>query len=667
MSGIQFYPDTQSTIVLFVLCLIGLSSGSAVAGPVSETGSGQVVFQSGAGIQSRAVHLRSKVEVQLSGMVSRVVMTQQFVNQTDEWQEATYLLPLPADAAVAEMEIEAGDRRIRGEIREKLQARKIYETAKQEGRRAGLTEQAGSDLFRQTVANIAPGETINIRLGYVHVADYVDHQFSIRLPLTFTPRFDPAGAEAGPMTSFMTSSGTTARDTSEETVNPVSIRINLDAGFPLAQIESPYHDIAVHGQGGRYEISLVQGEVPMDRDFLLRWRPETGEAPEAAVFSEQIAGEAYTLVMMMPPKDSAELATLPRDVIFVIDTSGSMQGTSIVQARTGLLKALEKLRPEDHFNIIAFNTGWRRLFDSPQPVDAFYLHQAREWVSKLAADGGTEMLPALRVAMEEPVSPYALKHIVFITDGAVGSEDLLFREISRDIGDAHLYPVGIGSAPNTRFMQQAALHGRGSYVHIGDPGEIVSSIGALFRRIDRPLVAGIRLDWPGAVEQYPRQMPALYDGEPVVVVGKGAGLSGSLEISGVTAGSPWRRSLDLTTRSQHEGIGSLWGRRKIDALDWSGVMGAPPEQVRQAIIDVALTHHLVSRHTSLVAVEEFISRLDTESLSLSTVSNLLPQGQAMYPVTGTHAGLAVRAGLILLLLAAATALVEFVQRVRAFQ
>ena len=676
----SFYRSSNQILILFVFFLGGGLSRPVLAAPYESAGSGHIILQSATGSPVDAVHLRSSVDVTINGLVSRVHLTQQFRNQTDTWQEATYLLPLPDDAAVTEMEMVVGDRRIRAEIKEKQQAREIYREAKAAGKKAALTEQSRANLFRQTVANIAPGETIHLTLTYTHLVQHERGEFSVRLPLTLTPRYmpgDPVPAiEEAPLEPGLRGWAHPTTEVADaslisppmrhvpagELVNPVAITVSLNPGLPLAEVASPYHDISVSRQAGFYDISLVAGEVSMDRDFLLRWKPEVGQTPAAAVFTEEFEGAAYTLVMMMPPEHGFHLRPLPRDMIFVVDTSGSMQGTSIVQARQSLIKALDSLRPEDSFNIIEFNSGWQRLFDAPQPVDPYYLQRARQWVSQLSADGGTRMLPALQAAMDEPVSPGSIQHIIFMTDGAVGNETALFQAINDHIGDGRLFPVGIGSAPNVHFMREAAKRGRGTHVHIGDLADISVQIEKLFNRINNPLVTDIEVAWPGFADAYPKRIPALYDGEPLVVVARSENLSGDVVVMGRTAQTPWQRSLSISHPSRESGIATLWGRKKIESLTWAEVMG---EDVRQEIIDVGLLHHLVSKYTSLVAVEEWISRLPEDALAQSAVPNAMPRGHAArYPGTATPATLLLRLGIGFLLLAGCFLYLEVRRRVR---
>ncbi len=676
MHPLKSLPDLLCLVTL-LLCA-GFSSPASAARQVAEfddIGAGQILFGSSNGQSLNALHMESRVSFSVSGIVNQVELTQRFRNQTDEWQEAVYVLPMSETAAVTEMEIQTGNRLIRADVKERQRARKIYERAKSEGRKAALVEQNRPNLFRQSIANIPPGETIEIRLSFMDRVVYEAGQFSYRFPMTLTPRYLPRGAVAdfsGTDANRPSLSAGQVSDVQQMTIpmagsddgltNPIEILIDLDPGLELQEISSPYHEISVKHSHGSYGISLVQGRVAMDRDFVLRWRPLTGSEPQAAIFSETVKGEHYALLMLLPPEEIDGIS-LPRDMIFVIDTSGSMQGVSIDQAKSSLLKALERLRPQDRFNIIEFNSQWSRLFVSVQHPDAYYLNQARDWVSHLGAGGGTDMLPALQQALSDggPGNDEhdQLKHIVFITDGAVGNERELFDVIRKQLGSTRLFPVGIGSAPNSYFMRQAARHGRGSFTHIGSLKDVSDSMEALFKKIDSPVATDFSISWPVQSETYPEKIPALYKGEPLLLAAKVSDLNGQVIVRGRTAESTWSRALDLNTTRVSPGVGTLWARQKIDHLTDLEAEGRDSEQTRQDIVTVALAHKLVTKHTSLVAVESIVSRFPEDRLKTSKLPNALASGQVKqslvgYPKTATPAGLLFLVGLLSLLVAGVT-------------
>ncbi|MDZ7735720.1 MAG: VIT domain-containing protein [Gammaproteobacteria bacterium] len=323
-------------------------------------------------------------------MIAEVSMTQAFRNDSGDWREAIYVFPLPDQAAVRAMRIRIGERVIEGEIHERAKAKKIYQQARTQGKKAGLVEQERPNLFTTSVANIGPDETVVVELQYVQTVQYAAGEFSLRFPMTITPRYipgDPLVEDNAEATYAVAGDGwahatdqvpDAARITPYQNpvpanenniVNPITITADIDAGLPLTAIESPWHDIRVSRQGRHYRLELADGPVSMSRDFELRWRPEAGRAPQAALFTETVDDQYFALLMLLPPGQTTEQELLARDMVFVIDTSGSMGGVSIDQARRGLLLALDRLRPGDRFNVIEFNSTPNALFSESRPAD----------------------------------------------------------------------------------------------------------------------------------------------------------------------------------------------------------------------------------------------------------------------------------------------------------
>tara|TARA_R110000823_G_scaffold232224_3_gene358739 strand:+ start:5678 stop:7768 length:2091 start_codon:yes stop_codon:yes gene_type:complete len=615
----------------------------------------------------------SKVHFDIAGLVATVRVTQSFRNVTDQYVEGVYGFPLPDEAAVRYMEMRMGERRIVGRIREKSAAREEYRAAKQAGQRASLVEQQRPNLFSSRVANIAPGEDVVVMLEYVQPVAFAAGVFSLRFPTTITPRYMPgrpllsADEEAGERTLHLDVSHGWAVPTDEvpdahaisppldprpgsdqAPLNPLEITVSLDAGMPLASVDAPYHDIALTRRAVVYSIGLAHGAVEMNRDFLLNWQPVTGESPQAALFTERVGNEYFGLLMLLPPSASMPARSMAREVVFVVDTSGSMGGVSIEQARASVAQALGQLRPEDHFNVIAFNSSVRRLNARPVPATRHHLQRAQEFVRMLSAGGGTEMLPALRAALppggEHASDARRLRQVIFITDGAVGNEDALFREITQQLADTRLFTVGIGSAPNSWFMRRAAEFGRGSHTHIGNIDEVGEKMAALFAQLSRPAGVNLAVNWPQTVEAWPARIPDLYHGEALSVAVRFGEVppAGEVLVSGETGGQPWSRRISVAgaqAEPRHAGIASLWARRKISALLDEILTERAEELVREEVLPLALDHRLLSPYTSFVAVEEVPARPVAEPLRSAPVANTAPQGQSAqqfaYPATAT--------------------------------
>ena len=311
--------------------------------------------------------------------------------------------------------------------------------------------------------------------------------------------------------------------------------------------------------------------------------------------------------MVLPPHGAeAHRGRVPRETIFVVDTSGSMKGASIRQARQALLAALDRLEPGDHFNVVRFSSGAERLFPDSVPADDFHRERAARYVDRLTASGGTEMLSALRLALGDQEEDRGVRQVIFITDGSVGNEDALFEHIHRHLGSSRLFPVGIGSAPNSHFMRRAAGFGRGTFTYVGSVDEVAERMGELFAKIESPVLHGVEVSWDGlAVEAWPERVPDLYLGEPVMVTAKLPALpaGGEVRVSGWRGTEPWETSFRLAGGRREAGLGKLWARKKIAALLAGVAAGADGTEVRRQVVELALAHHLVSKHTSLVAVD----------------------------------------------------------------
>lgn len=658
-----------SLVLALAVFIISVEANAATAG---DPGQGTLLLRDDTGERAAAPLLSTDVHMDVTGMVARVQVTQRFANPTAQWREGVYVFPLPDQAAVDHLTMRVGERVIEGQIKERTEARRTYENAKAEGRKTTLLEQERPNMFTTSVANIGPGEEIVVALEYEETLRYGDGAFRLRFPLAITPRYIPGAATEAeamgigwsqvtaqvPDADRITPPFVPARDGH---ANPVSITIDMNAGFPLAKVASSYHAIDVEERpGNRYRIVLGDGPVPAARDFELVWTPDVGSAPGAALFTETLGGKTYALLMTLPPTlADADTPRAPREITYIVDTSGSMEGVSIAQARDALSMALDRLQAGDRFNVIEFNSTSTSLFTAPMPFDAATHAQAKRFVAKLRARGGTEMLPALAAALDGPPESELMRQVVFLTDGAVGNEDAILRLLHDKLGDRRLFTIGIGPSPNTFFLTKAAQFGRGTFTFIGDVREVRQKMTDLFRKLESPALTDITVDWPGGTDAWPRRVPDLYAGEPVVVTAQfpAGTLQGNVLISGSRAGQKWQAVLPMQDGATEAGVAVLWARAKIDALMDAGRQGPPEREpdIRNAVLDVALTHHLVSKYTSLVAVDVTPTRpVGTDTLK-SAVPGNIPEGLTGFdqlPRTATPAALSLVMGALLLLAAA---------------
>lgn len=623
----------------------GIANHPALVQP-AEMNSGAFLFKSQVeGRYVEAPRLGTDVEMRISGPIIRTTVTQRFMNVTDGWVEGVYVFPLPEGSAVDTLKMQIGNRFIEGKVKPREEAKVIYETAKAEGKKASLVEQERPNMFTNSVANIGPGETIIVQIEYQDTARQDKDTWSLRFPMVVAPRYNPeaglalvsnqtgepeirAGADPVPDRDRISPP---VLHPSFGKINPVSLRISLEAGFPLADVKSSYHPVNVSRAGDeRAEIALSEGAVPADKDFELTWTAKPLTAPKVSLFRETVGSDHYVMALIAPPIQAAQTATMPREAIFVIDNSGSMAGQSMRDAKTALIAALDRLTPRDTFNVVRFDHTFELVFPEAVPASPENIIYAKGFVGRLDADGGTEMLPALSAALIDTASrdDSRLRQVIFLTDGAIGNEAQLFAEIAQKRGRSRVFTVGIGTAPNTFFMRRAAELGRGTFTHIGSETQVLARMSDLFQKLELPAMRDLSGSWvdAGRVESFPDPLPDLYVGEPIMVVAKLTEASGALRLTGQYRGERWEMTVNFAGAATRPGVAKLWARNKIASLEALRASAQTPDGIDKAIEKVALDHHLVSQRTSLVAVDITPSRPTSQGLTSVQSPLNLPEG-----------------------------------------
>ena len=657
---------TAIVLVTTVLLLAGRAEAA-------EAPAGTLLLKTLDGKQAPSAPLLSTdVTFRVSGLLARARVVQTFHNASADWVEGAYVFPLPENAAVDRLQLRVGERLIEGEVRERGAARRTYEQARANGQRTALMDQERPNIFTTRVANIGPRELVAVEFEYQQTLRYDNGRYSLRFPMVVGPRYIPGNLRVSGTEQLGWSPNTdqvpdAARitppvlRTEAGPVNSVTIRVELDAGVPIAHVASPYHRVDVrHVSESRRQVELADGAVPANRDFELTWAPQGTHAPQVAWFTEQKEGRHYGLLMVLPPA-AAPGARLAREVVFVLDTSGSMAGASIRQAKDALEMALARLAPGDRFNVIEFNSSAQMLFADAQPVNPRNVRRAIDWVRSLQARGGTEMASALRLALDGSDGAGRVRQVVFLTDGAVGNEDALFRLIRERLGDTRLFTIGIGSAPNSHFMTKAAELGRGTFTYIGRIEEVQGKMAELFAKLESPVMKSLEVHWPEGVraQAWPARIPDLYAGEPVVIAAALDRLEGEVRVSGSRDNRAWEARVPLALNGGGAGMGSLWARGKVQSLIDSLREGAREEEVRTQVIELATAHRLVTKYTSFVAVDKTPSRPTDAQLKLAALPTNLPEGWevdkvfAELPQGATDSRYAMLTGALMLLLALA--------------
>ena len=429
-------------VLLLAVAAVGLVAAAAYAQPVAPAPqAGLLLRAEPEGPPVPAPILSTLVDIAVGGPVARTRVRQAFGNTAQAWLEGVYLFPLPEGAAVDRFRLRIGEQVIEGRIAEREAAEREYRTARKEGKLAGLLDRERPNVFTLSVANIPPGATVEVEIEYQETLRFQDGQLTLRFRMVVAPRYRPRGpvlANTGPEGGGIAPpfAPTPVMPPAGGAPNPLALRIALDPGFPLARLESRYHEVAIAElPDDRYAVRLAQGPVLADRDFELVWAPALGTAPAVGLFTEIVDGEGYLLAMIVPPEQPAASAP-PRELVLVVDTSGSMAGTSLPQAKAALRHALARLRPRDRFNVIRFADTPSALFPTAREASERNRGRAAMFIDALDAEGGTEMAAALMWALATRAPDGYLRQIVFLTDGAIGNEAELFDLIRAGIGSS---------------------------------------------------------------------------------------------------------------------------------------------------------------------------------------------------------------------------------------
>ena len=562
------------------------------------------------------------VKAAIAGPMARVTVTQEFENPYPDKIEAVYTFPLPHDAAVDDMTMLVGDRTVRGRIKRREEARAIYDAARRAGHVAGLLDQERPNIFTQAVANIAPGAKVRIIISYVEAVEYEGGTYRFTFPMVVAPRYIPGNAtgrqgggwapdtdrvpDASRITPPVTPPGTRAG-------HDISLAVSLDAGVPVSAIESTTHEVNVtRPDARRAEIQLRDKAVIPNKDFLLRYTAASRGIQDAVLTHSDARGGFFTLILQ-PPDRAAAAEITPKELVFVLDTSGSMMGFPIEKAKETMRLALDGLNPRDTFNLITFSGDTHILFPAPVPATAENLARAQAFLASRSGSGGTEMMKAVRAALDGAGEGGRVRVVCFMTDGEVGNDMEILGEVQRHPA-ARVFAFGIGSSVNRYLLDGLARYGRGEveYVALNDDGSAAAR--RFHERVQNPLLTDISMDWGGlpVTDVYPQRIPDLFSARPVVISGRYKGAaSGTIRLRGTIAGRPFAREVRVSlpaAESQHDVLATLWARRCVDDLmgqDFAGIQrGAPRGDLKEQIVQLGLDYRLMTQFTSFVAVEE---------------------------------------------------------------
>ena len=561
----------------------------------------------------------TEVNAKVSGYIARVEVKQQFVNPYKENIEAVYVFPLPNDAAVDDMTIKVGERTIKGLIKKREEARKIYDEAKQQGHIAALLEQERANIFTQSVANIVPGDSIDVTIQYVQVLKYDQGQFEYNFPMVVGPRYIPGQPDNTPSAGGWAPNTNQVPDASritppvlkpgERSGHDINVTVQISAGMEIYDVTSVSHKIDVSRQDNSNLIVKLhpQDTVP-NKDLIIRYKV-AGDAQQYAVLTHN-PGNDGSFLMMIQPKASYQKSELtPKEIIFVIDTSGSQMGAPVEKEKEVVLRFLKGLNPGDSFQILNFSNSVSGCFTAPSPNTSENIAKAENYIKNLSGEGGTEMLEAIKACLDYPADPNRMRIVAFLTDGFIGNDDQILAAIQQKLGGARLFSFGVSSSPNRYLLDNMAKAGRGGVQYVRPDEDNYAVVEKFYKRINNPCMVDVALDIKGVTAQeiYPQTIPDLFDSQPLFIYGKYQG-SGKVTVTlkGKMANKPVKTVINADFPAKQEDndvIATIWARQKIEDLMSKQYSGEKPE-IRDQVTEIALKYRLMSQYTSFVAVEE---------------------------------------------------------------
>lgn len=614
------------------------------------------------------------VSTHISGSVARVEVEQQFSNPSKTPVEAIYTFPLPEHAAVDGMEFRVGNRRIVGQIKEREAARKIYNAAKNAGKRTALLDQERANIFTQSVANILPGDKITVHISFVQTLDYRGGAYEWAFPTVVGPRYtgklglsdaDSPRSDAGEVSDAIKIKPPYALP-GTRSGHDLSLHVSLDAGVPVGNIRSVLHPIDIRRDGAtKAQIELKNQETLPNRDFILRFEVAGQQFASGLLTQSDGKGGGYFALVMQPPSAPDPKEISPRELVFVVDQTGSQNGFPIQKSKEAMHEALKHLRPNDTFQVLAFNTDVFPCFAGSVKPSAANLAKATTFIDSLEARGGTDILKALAVALRAPADSKRLRLVVYLTDGFVGNEAEILDFERKNRGTTRVFPFGMGNSVNRALLDGMAREGRGAvdYITMGlsradfereldqpvdananraqlkqnlrEQKSAVEAIERFNSRIETPVLISPQVsfgDLPVA-DVLPDPINDVFETQPIIITGRySKSARGTITLSGFSGEQAWKRDIPVdfgASGQDNPGLESLWARGMVDAI---GRSDATSDDKKAKIIQLALAHRLLSQYTSFVAVEEKIVNPGGQQAQ-NDVPSEVPQG-----VDGAMAG-----------------------------
>jgi Ca-activated chloride channel homolog len=629
-----------------VLLLAMLVAPSALAAPgaaargalAAEPGPGLWMVEGEGDEPWLAPQVSTEVHVRVSGLIAHGRIEQVFDNPSEQAVEAVYVFPLESAAAVDGLSLQVGARTLSARLDERAPAAGTFERAAEAGRVAALLDRDRPDVLTTRVANIPAGATVTVTLRYRQLVGAAHGALTLDVPTTLIPRGVSGGAEADglaqPARAMMPVAALASPPVALDGSGPLfDVWVELDRGVDPSSVRSASHAIDVSTRASSLAVQLHEGPVLADRDFVLRWSPQAGAAT-ATVVGEAIGGDRYLLASVPSPLDSALGAAAesgrgeggpatPRDVTIVVDTSSSMAGAALAEASAAVRAALARLTPLDRFNLIETASPPRSLFAAPRAASVHAVEQALAWTAALRATGDAVLAPALeRVLVAGPPEAGRRERVVLISDGDVGDERQLARQIAARLAARRLFTLGVGPAQGRYALRGLARAGRGSFTAIADLGEVGARVAELDAELGAPALEALSLGTTASG----RLEPELHAGQTLLVLARLAPGARVASVGGRRAGEPWQRQLALDGDTRVGRLDRLWAWRELEALEGMDARAlADSAAIR---LELARQGGLASALTSFVAVDP--ERSVEQRAPRSAVPLALPAGSEMF-------------------------------------
>ncbi|GEM_PF-428407 len=593
----------------------------------------------------------TEVNAEISGMIAYVEVQQTFHNPYNERIEAVYVFPLPNMAAVNEMIMKVGDRLIYSEVHERDKAQQIYIEAREAGQHASLLEQERPNIFTQSVANIMPGEDIVIVIRYVQDLPYKDGQYEFVFPTVVGPRYIPGEAidiQSGTGWSPDTSAVPDASRITPPVIPPtfrsghdINITLNINGGLPIQSYTVPTHmtyDERISKTHVR--ITLASNDRIPNKDFIVRYTVNDSK-PNAAFISykEENAADGYFMLMLQPQLKIKTRDIRPKEMIFVVDCSGSMSGEPMAKAKAAMRRAINNLNPNDTFQIIKFSDAANGFAPAPVANTAQNIMNARRFINEMHGTGGTQMIEGIKAALDYPHDENRLRIVLFMTDGYIGDERQIFAAIKKKIGDTRLFSFGVGSSVNRYLLDNMAKTGRGDVFYCTLNEETKPQINRFYDRVRNPVLTDIAIQWNGlkVYDTIPKYIPDLFSSTPLQICGRYSKPGNTtITITGMAGTTPFVKKMHITLPKkapENKVISLLWARKRIAEI-MSSMYSEGSDKEKSEIISLAKTYHLMSKYTSMVAVEREIIADITVPLNKIAIPVEMPDGVSYEGVFG---------------------------------